>query len=76
MSAKEKIPVFAYLRTSSAANVGVESTLVGCTEAQIATITGHSCATCARSSTPTTCTAIRRSARARAGSSKGGGEIE
>ena len=32
--------------------------IVGCTEAEIATITGHCCATCARSSTPTICTAI------------------
>ena len=33
---------------------------------------GTRCATCARSSTPTICTAIRRSARARSGSSKQG----
>ena len=45
--------------------------IVGCTEAEIATITGHSLPMCARSSTPTICTAIPRSGRARSESSKG-----
>ena len=45
--------------------------LVGCSEAEIVTITGHSFATCARSSTSIICTAIRRSPRAPSASSKG-----
>ena len=44
--------------------------LVGCTEAQIATITGHSCATSARSSMPIISAAIRRRPIVRSGSSK------
>ena len=45
--------------------------LVGATEAEIATITGHSLRTCTRSSTCTISRAIRRSARAPSASSKG-----